>query len=95
MGAEILLYGYGLVCLSMLCFNLLYAASLRAGLRRMARRVSDVDRLVAAQLRRIQEGKKVEKRHLSRMDRKLSRVRGLLAFDRYLDRASAAEPVFQ
>lgn len=95
MGAEILLYGYGLVCLSMLCFNLFYAASLRAGSRRMARRVSDVDRLVAAQLRRIQEGKKVEKRHLSRMDRKLSRVRGLLAFDRYLDRVSAAEPVFQ
>ena len=33
-GAEVLLYGYGLVCLSMLAFNLLYSLHLRSDDRR-------------------------------------------------------------
>ena len=35
MGAEVLLYGYGLVCASMLVFNLLYGLHLRSDDRRM------------------------------------------------------------
>lgn len=95
MGAELLLYGYGLVCLSMLGFNLIYALLLRGGDRRMERRVSGMDRLVNAQLQRLQTGRPVEKSHLSRMDRTLSRVRGLLAFDQYLDQISPEDPAFQ
>ena len=44
MGAEVLLYGYGLVCVSMLAFNLLYGLHLRSDDRRLERRV-DRDRL--------------------------------------------------
>ena len=52
MGAEFLLYGYGLVCVSMLVFNLLYSFYLRAGDRRVTRRedrlrqrVEEIDRM--------------------------------------------------
>ena len=43
MGAEILLYGYGIVCLSMLVFNVIYGLHLRSDdrrLERLARRLS-------------------------------------------------------
>ena len=44
MGAEILLYGYGLVCLSMLVFNLLYSLHLRSGDRRLTLRAGSAAR---------------------------------------------------
>ena len=39
MGAEVLLYGYGIVCLSMLVFNVIYSLHLRADDRRTQKRV--------------------------------------------------------
>ena len=33
MGSEVLIYGYGLVCLSMLAFNLIYSLYLRGAQR--------------------------------------------------------------
>ena len=53
MGAEILLYGYGLVCLSMLVFNLLYSLHLRSGDRRLTLRTDALRRQVTEQLRQI------------------------------------------
>lgn len=55
MGAEILLYGYGLVCASMLVFNLLYGLHLRADDRRMERRTGRLRRQVEKQLAEIRE----------------------------------------
>ena len=46
MGAEVLLYGYGLVCLSMLVFNLLYGLHLRSDDRRLERRTERLRRQV-------------------------------------------------
>ena len=46
MGAEVLLYGYGLVCLSMLVFNLLYGLHLRSDDRRLERRTDRLRRRV-------------------------------------------------
>lgn len=82
MGTEIILYFYGLVCLSMLAFNIVYSVLLRMGDRRLDRRVERFSREVSAQLQRIREGQPVEARHLSFLSRKLSRVSNLLAFDR-------------
>ena len=50
MGAEVLLYGYGLVCASMLVFNLLYGLHLRSDDRRMERRTGRLRRQVEKQL---------------------------------------------
>ena len=55
MGAEVLLYGYGLVCLSMLAFNLLYSLHLRSDDRRRRRRTEGLRRRVDAQLERLRE----------------------------------------
>ena len=85
MGAQILLYGYGLVCLSMLGFNLFYALYLRAGDRRLGRRVAALRKRVEAQRRALLQGQPLDGRHLAWMRRRLSRVNGLLAFDRLLD----------
>ena len=84
MGAEFLLYGYGLVCLSMILFNCLYSLYLRAGDARLERQARRLERAVSAQLQRLREGQEVELRHRRRMSRILARVGNLLAFDRIL-----------
>ena len=50
MGAEILLYGYGIVCLSMLVFNVLYGLHLRSDGRRMDAKTESIRRRVMEQL---------------------------------------------
>lgn len=80
MGAEILLYGYGLVCVSMLVFNLIYAVYLRAGDRRLQKRTDAVCCRIEEQLKQIREERMEESsqvlrdRHLAWMRRRLSRV---------------------
>lgn len=64
MGSEVLIYGYGIVCLCMLAYNLCYSVHLRLGDRRQERRVRWMGGLVEAQLARIREGQPVLKWHL-------------------------------
>ena len=100
-GAEVLLYGYGLVCISMLVFNLLYSLHLRAGQRRMMRRMAVLRRRVEAQLRGIQNdltgqnAQSIQVKHLTWLRRRLSRVSYLLAFDRFLDEQDGRDRAFQ
>lgn len=82
MNIEYLLYGYGLVCLSMLVFNLVYTLHLRTGNHRLEKQVAALAKRVDAQLNYIQQNQPVQQRHLIWMRRRLSRVHWLLAFDR-------------
>ena len=100
MGAEILLYGYGLVCLSMLVFNVLYGLHLRSDDRRMDAKVETIRRRVTEQLDRLREGSSgpaqtVQVSHLTWMRRHLSHVNCLLAFDRLLDELDDQSEVYQ
>lgn len=100
MGAEILLYGYGLVCLSMLAFNVIYGLYLRSDDRRMDARMEGIRRRVTAQLRSIQEDSSgepqtVQVSHLTWMRRRLSHVNCLLAFDRLLDELDDRSEAYQ
>ena len=100
MGAEILLYGYGLVCLSMLVFNVLYGLHLRSDDRRMDSKVETIRRRVTEQLDRLREGSSgpaqtVQVSHLTWMRRHLSHVNCLLAFDRLLDELDDQSEVYQ
>ena len=97
MGAEILLYSYGLVCLSMLAFNLLYSLYLRGGDRRLLARVDVIRRQVDGQLQQIREhpdetSHPLQAEHLTWMRRHLSRVNYLLAFDHLLEDMDEREP---
>ncbi len=89
MGAEYLLYGYGIVCLSMLVFNLLYSVYLRAGDTRQEKRVGRIEAVIQPQLQRLQAGQEIEAAHLADMRRRLSRVNNLLALDALLERRAA------
>ena len=101
MGAEILLYGYGLVCVSMLVFNLIYAVYLRAGDRRLQKRTDAVCCRIEEQLKQIREERMEEssqvlrERQLAWMRRRLSRVNYLLALDHFLAQQNIHDDVFQ
>lgn len=91
MGPEFLLYGYGLVCLSMLAFNLIYSLHLRSDERRLQRRAAALADQVEQQVRELRDaglgpqGQARQARDLTWMRRRLARVNYLLAFDRFLD----------
>ena len=95
MGSEVFLYAYGLVCLSMLVFNIVYSLHLRSSDRRLRRQVRGIAARAEVQMDRIRQGLPVEMRHRSHMARRLSRAAGLLAFDHYLDELDSNDPVFQ
>ena len=100
MGAEVLLYGYGLVCLSMLVFNGLYGLHLRSGDRRLRRRMEVIHRRAEEQLKWMRSApagmeRAVQPGHLAWLRRRLSRVSYLLAFDRFLDEQSEKDGAFR
>ena len=100
MGAEILLYGYGIICLSMLVFNILYGLHLRSDDRRMDAKTAVIRRRVTEQLDRLQEGpsgqaQTVQVSHLTWMRRHLSHVNYLLAFDGLLDEMDSQAEAYQ
>ena len=92
MGAEVLLYGYGLVCISMLVFNLLYMVHLHTDDRRRVHRTDWFRRQAASQLETIRSGGQASARHLQMLRRRLARVSHLLAFDRLLDELDGRDP---
>lgn len=100
-GAEILLYGYGLVCLSMLGFNLFYGLYLRSDDHRLEIRAGQIRRQVTEQLRDLERNasggspRTVQASHLAWMRRHLSRVNYLLAFDHLLDELDSQSPAYQ
>ena len=100
MGAEVLLYGYGVVCLSMLVFNVLYGLHLRSDDRRMDAKTEVIRRRVTEQLEWLQEkpsgpAQTIQASHLAWMRRHLSRINYLLAFDGLLDELDDQSEVYQ
>ena len=100
MGAEVLLYGYGLVCASMLVFNLLYGLHLRSDDRRMERRTGRLRRQVEQQLAEIREASDgishpIQVSHLTWMRRRLSHINELLAFDQLMEELDQESAVYE
>ncbi len=86
MGSEILLYGYGIVCISMIVFNIVYNIVMRGSDRRLNDRIEKFIEIIAAQLEGIRNGKEVSRKHIKFIERSVSRVGGLMAFDTALGR---------
>ena len=93
MGSEVLIYGYGIVCLCMLAYNLCYSVHLRLGDRRQERRVRWMGGLMEAQLARIKEGQPVLKWHLPAMQSRLIRLNNLLAMQQFLQESTESPQV--
>lgn len=94
-GAEVLLYGYGLVCLSMLVFNVIYGLHLRSDDKRLKKRIDDIFNQVEKQIENIHEGKPLQSGHSKWMRKKLSKVNYLIAFDHFLDEHNSDDEDFQ
>ena len=84
MRSEVLLYVYGMICLGMIGFNLVYHMVLRRRERGAGFRSRGLLRRVARQAERLRAGMQVEKRHLRYLRRSLSNVNALVALDRVL-----------
>ncbi|HIW24835.1 MAG TPA: hypothetical protein H9688_01900 [Firmicutes bacterium] len=95
MGAEVLIYGYGLVCLSMLVFNVIYGLHLRSDDKRLKKRIDDIFNQVEKQIENIHEGKPLQNGHSKWMRKKLSKVNYLIAFDHFLDEHNSDDEDFQ
>lgn len=85
MGSEVLLYGYGFICLSMIVFNLVYGLVMRGSDARRTQRSRQFEELVNGQLYRISQGQPLDNRHIGLLRRSLRRVNNLRAFDQTLD----------
>ena len=84
MGSELLLYGYGAVCLSMLVFNIVYNISQKRKDQRLERKSRRLETRVDRQIARLREGEPLERGHTAYLCRKLSHVGSLIVFDRMM-----------
>lgn len=91
MGSEILLYGYGLVCLSMLVFNIIYNIILKGSDVRMEGRVQHYEKQALIQIGKIRREEPIESGYFSGLQRSLSHVKNLMAFDSIMDRVDNQE----
>ncbi len=81
MGSEVLLYGYGFVCLSMLIYNIVYSLIMRGSNKRLERKENLLRRLVAVQIDRLHAGLDIEAEHMRFLRKKLANINYLIAFD--------------
>ncbi len=90
MKSELLLYGYGIVCLGMLVFNVIYNIGLKQNGRRMEKRVRKMGNRIDAQMERIHTGGRIAPGHIRYLRRSLSHVNNLVAFERAIREYPAA-----
>ncbi len=84
MQIEVIIYIYGAVCLCMIAFNIVYNLAMKRSKPRLEKRCRKLQKQVDKQLDVIRRGSCVEQRHLRYLQRRLRRVRNLMAFDRVL-----------
>lgn len=84
MGSEVLLYGYGAVCICMLVFNIIYNLSLKGKDHRLAHRSEKLASGIETQLEHLRNGQEIPSGYIHYLVRRLSRINYLIAFDRVL-----------
>lgn len=84
MRVELILYLYGIVCVSMILFNIAYALILRGSEPRMERRRRRLGQQVELQLEQLRQGRELTPGHLNYLERTLRRSRNLAVFDQVL-----------
>lgn len=89
MRVEIVIYFYGIVCISMILFNVAYALLLKGSEPRMQRRQRKYRENAEIQLRHICRGEKIDEVYLHDLHKKLRHIKNLIAFDRMLQELSS------
>ena len=88
MRVEIVIYFYGIVCISMILFNAVYAALLKGSEPRTQNRRQRFREEAEIQLKQIYIGERIDSEYLSHLQKKLRRVKNLIAFDQMLQELS-------
>ncbi len=91
MGSEVLLYGYGAVCISMLVFNIIYNILMKRKVWRLEKRSKRFADEMERQLERVRTGEEMSPGYMKHLQRRLSHVNNLIAFDRVMDEHLSAE----
>lgn len=84
MGIEALIYIYGSVCVSMIFFNCICIAVFRRNDSRLHKKSHKLADKILVQAQRFTRGEKIEQAHLRYLNRCLSRVGNLMAFNECL-----------
>lgn len=91
MGSEILLYGYGAICFSMILFNLIYNMVLRGSEKKLIKVRGNFIASIDQQLEGVQRGERVELQHKKKLKHKLLRVSNMVALDKALETKAQAD----
>lgn len=90
MRSEMLLYGYGLICICIFLFDVVYSFVLKEKDRALAKREIQYAQRLEEQSARLKEGMEVAGKHKDDFKRKLSYVERLTAYEHALCAAQAA-----
>lgn len=91
MHVETMIAMYGLICASMIVFNIIYNLRLRGTEHRNQIRCEQLKAKIEPQLERIQQDLTLDELHLKFLRRKLKKINHLIAFDQVLDEFSAQQ----
>ena len=93
MRIEVLIYCYGAICVSMILFNCICIFAFKSSERRLNKRSRRFDRTLERQLEHIRQGEPVEEKHQLYLNKKLTRVGRLMAFDESLSKLTREDGV--
>lgn len=92
MKVEILLYIYGIICISLIAFNCVYIFIIRHNAIMLERDTGEFDVLIWEQIMRLDEGLPVSDKHKKLLCRKLKSTARLTAFDKSLENIYGKSP---
>lgn len=88
MEIESIIYIYGLICLSMIIFNIVYNFVLQYSEPRSEKQLLLFNEMIEEQFELLRQGRQVDAKHLNYLRRKLRRVNNLIAFEHALQPAA-------
>ena len=91
MGIEVLIYCYGIICVSMIVFNCICIAVFHSSDRRLTKKSRRFEKNLEEQLSLIRDGKTITLSHQAYLNKALTRAGRLMAFDDCLDKTLQSE----
>ena len=92
MKIEIMIYVYIAICVSMICYNIVYVFILNRREKSLVSNSQKLEKIIFEQIDIIKSGKEISEKHLKFLRKKLDRTAGITAFDKALERVFEKEP---
>ena len=92
MKIEIMIYVYIAICVSMICYNIVYVFILKHREKALSSNSKKISKVIWEQLERIKSGDEVTQKHKKFLRKSLQRTAGITAFDKALENIFNDEP---